>query len=104
MGMGLIAMFFWALVLKFVWNQLVPDLFNGPFISYWQSFGLLLMSRILFGGWRRGCHGRGRWRARFKEKIRQKMEKMSPEERKRFKEGFKSKWWDVNVWEVEEEE
>ena len=36
--------------------------------------------------------------------MKRKMEKMSPEERKRFKDGFVGKWWEVNVWEVDEEE
>ena len=38
-----------------LWNSLVPELFRGPPLQYWQALGLLLLSRILFGGLR----GRG---------------------------------------------
>jgi hypothetical protein len=68
-----------------LWNALVPSLFSGPMVSFWQAAGLLLLSRLLFGGFRgRGHRGWGRhnaWRAR--------LHQMSPEERERFRDGFK---------------
>jgi hypothetical protein len=67
-----------------LWNGLVPDLFGGPHVSFWQALGLLLLSRILFfggpGRFARGG-GRERWRRRFQERW----EKMSPEERERLR-------------------
>ena len=44
-----------SLAVMLLWNSLVPELFRGPSLQYWQAFGLLLLSRILFGGLR----GRG---------------------------------------------
>src|SRR5205814_9009145 len=45
-----------------LWNWLARALFGGHFIHFWQALGLLVLSRVLFGGWR---GGRGRpWRAR----------------------------------------
>ena len=37
-----------------LWNWLVPDLFHGPIISFCQAIGLIVLSKILFGGfpWR----------------------------------------------------
>src|SRR6202050_1110376 len=35
-----------------LWNALVPQLFHGPQLGYWQAVGLLALSRVLFGGWR----------------------------------------------------
>ena len=32
------------------WNWLLPPLFGWPSISVWQAFGLLVLCRILFGG------------------------------------------------------
>ena len=108
-GMGLFGILFVAFIFKFLWNALIPELFGGPIITYWQAFGLLVLSKILFGGIGGGCHHHrcgkhGRWREHFQDRIKQKMEKMSPEDRKKFKEGFMGKGWDVNVWEVDEEE
>jgi hypothetical protein len=34
----------------FLWNALLPGIFGLPFINYWQAAGLLLLARILFGG------------------------------------------------------
>lgn len=75
-----------------LWNWLIPDLFNGPYLNFWQAGGLLLLSKILFGGFKGGSDkhhkggcgpGRG-WKNRFKE--------MSPEEREAFKEKWRNKW------------
>ena len=44
-----------------LWNWLLPTLFAGAQpVGYWQALGLLLLCKILFGGWRGGRHRRGR--------------------------------------------
>lgn len=35
---------------KFLWNSLMPDLFGLKEITYWQGVGLLVLSKIFFGG------------------------------------------------------
>ena len=82
-------------VLSFVvmglWNALMPALFHGPILTFWQAAGLLVLSKILFGGFRgRGGHGwQGRrWRG---EMWRQKWESMTPEERDRLRAKFKQR-------------
>jgi hypothetical protein len=37
-----------------LWNWLLPALFGLPAITFWQGLGLLLLCRILFGGF--GSH------------------------------------------------
>ena len=75
-------------VLSFVamslWNELVPELFHGPVIGYWQAVGLLILSRILVGGWRAGGPHPGYWRQR----MRERWERMTPEERARAREQW----------------
>jgi hypothetical protein len=64
-----------------LWNALMPPLFHGPLLTFWQATGLLLLSRILFGSLR--AHGgwhRRRWRERW--------EQLSPEQRARLRERF----------------
>ena len=66
-----------GLVVMALWNWLVPALFGGRAIDFWQALGLLVLARLLVGGLRRGHHGhwRGRFAARWAE--------MSDEERAR---------------------
>ena len=61
-------------VTMLLWNWLIPSLFSGPVITYWQALGLILLSKILFSS---GCggrrhhrsHHRGPWKSRLREKI-----------------------------------
>ena len=63
-----------------LWNWLVPELFAGHPIGFWQAVGLLVLSKILVGGLRGGGY-RGYWRARMMERW----SSMSEEERTRFR-------------------
>jgi len=77
-----IAIFSWVVML--LWNSLVPALFHGPELSYWQAFGLMVLCRILFGGIR-GHGGHGHWR---RHMWRERWESLTPEERARLRERF----------------
>jgi hypothetical protein len=79
---GLIAVL--GLLVMGLWNWLVPPLFRGPQIGYLQALGLLILARLLIGGWRgRGWHGH--WRQRL---WRERWESLTPEERARLRERF----------------
>jgi len=68
-----------------LWNWLVPALFRGPTIGYWQALGLLVLSRLLVGGWR----GRGGWHGHWRQRMwRERWESLTPEERARLRERF----------------
>ncbi len=69
-----------------LWNWLMPALFGLKTIGYWQALGLFILSKILFGGLRGG--GGGRWRHRMMERC----EQMTPEERERFRQAFFARW------------
>jgi hypothetical protein len=57
-------------------------------VTFWQALGLLALARILFGGL--GCHQRhGGFR------MRDKWERMTPEERDRFRDGMRRRWGGV---------
>jgi hypothetical protein len=54
-----------ASAVMWLWNLVVPALFAGAHnIDYSHALGLLVLCRILFGGFRghRGGWGRGHWR------------------------------------------
>jgi hypothetical protein len=73
-------------VVMSLWNRLVPSLFGGPMIDYWEALGLLVLARLLFGGLR--PHGRGRWGHSWHH-SRERWEQMTPEERERFRSRFR---------------
>lgn len=78
-------------ITMFLWNYLIPSLFHGPEINFWQALGLLLLSKILLGGIggkRWGNHGGMQWKHRYYEKLSE----MSPEDRERFKARMREKW------------
>ena len=56
----LIAIAVLGYVVMLLWNAIVPDLIDSAHsIGYLQALGLLVLSRILFGGLRgHGCHRR----------------------------------------------
>jgi Ca2+/H+ antiporter, TMEM165/GDT1 family len=77
-----------GLVVMLLWNALVPGLFHGPALQYWQALGLLILSRVLFGGLR----ARGGWHGPWRQRMwRERWEQMTPEERARLRERYMSR-------------
>src|SRR6266403_400883 len=74
-----------------LWNWLLPPLFGWRQITFWQALGLLALCRILFGGW--GGHGspRSNIRRRIKERMDERWERMTPEEREKFRQSFRGR-------------
>jgi hypothetical protein len=70
-----------------LWNWLMPALFGFPRVTFSQAVGLMALSWLLFGGWRGFGRPTGRgWRRRMLERW----EQMTPEERERFRQGFRT--------------
>ena len=57
-----------------LWNWLIPTLFSGPIISYWQALGLILLSKILFSSGCGGRHHKHRHSRSWKTNLREKVE------------------------------
>jgi hypothetical protein len=68
-----------------LWNWLLPPLFGWRLITFWQAIGILALCRILFGGF--GRHGYGR--SKFRRRMAERWEHMTPEERERFRQGMR---------------
>lgn len=64
--LGVAAVFGFTFVVMLLWNALIPELFNGPELAYWQTLGLLVLSKILFSG----IGGRGKDKSRHSRKYR----------------------------------
>lgn len=70
-----------------LWNCLLPEILGVKSITFWQAMGILILSKILFGGFHFGKEMKD-----LKErKMRQKMESLSPEEREKFKEIWRNR-------------
>jgi hypothetical protein len=70
-----------------LWNWLVPPVFGWHMINFWQAVGLLVLCKILFGGFRGGPRRRMYWRHRMSERW----EKMTAEEREKFRQGMRGR-------------
>jgi hypothetical protein len=70
-------------IVMLLWNAVIPALFVGAHaIDYLHAVGLLVLSRILFGGFR---GGHGGWRGRH---LRARWQAMTPEEREQFRQNM----------------
>jgi hypothetical protein len=74
-GFGILGLGFIILsifVTMSLWNALIPLLFHGPVLTFWQTAGLFLLSKILLTGVAPGPHHNGRreWRRKYHDKFR----------------------------------
>ncbi|MBN2508666.1 MAG: hypothetical protein JXB03_00260 [Spirochaetales bacterium] len=79
-GMALL----FGFIVMVLWNWLMPALFKVPEISYWQSWGIVLLAHILFKGnnhsHRHYDHQNSHW-----------------EWKQKFRKHFRDKDWDANA-------
>jgi len=74
-------------VVRLLWNWLLPPLFGWGQITFWQALGMLALCRILFGG----LGGHGGYQSRFRRRMAERWEAMTPEERERFRLGMRAR-------------
>ena len=79
-------------IVRQLWNWLLPTLFGLPEITFWQALGLLVLCRILFGGFGFSNSSRSKARRRMKERMEERWDRMTPEERERFRQGMREHW------------
>ena len=94
--LGVAGMILFTFVVMWLWNWLIPELFKGPVLGYWQTLGLLVLSKILFSGiGGRSSHGhsrnykysencppmpKSRWRQKYEAKMNGKMDQKGENE------------------------
>src|SRR6478736_66189 len=90
-GFTICAILFGALlgyVVMTLWNNVAVAVLHVPVISFWQAVGLLILSKILFGGIHGGWGGRG---GHWKKEIQEKWHNMTPEEREKIKQEWRNR-------------
>ena len=73
-------------VVMSLWNWLGPELFGLHPVTFWQALGLLVLCRILFGGF--GLGGGNRHSRRSKDRMAERWMNMTPEERENLKQSW----------------
>ncbi len=90
-GSMLLALAFFFLLgwtIMTLWNLLIPEIFGLNSIGFWQAMGLLLLSRILLGGFGGGGWSSGNWQQKkdhWKHKMQERWSEMSEEEKAEWK-------------------
>jgi hypothetical protein len=75
-----------------LWNCIIPGLFpTVGTLTYWHAIGLLLLCKILFGGFHGRRHGGWRGRRRMRAEWNEKWSQMNDEEKAKFKEEWKTR-------------
>ena len=85
---AIVAIGVFGFVVMALWNWLAPAVFGGHTITFWQAVGILILSKILFGGFRGHPGHRGHW----KRRLWERWERMTPEEREKFRQGMRERW------------
>jgi membrane-bound ClpP family serine protease len=80
-GFGILGFAFLVLVVfgvQALWNWLIPDLFNGPVMNFWQTAGLFLLSKILLTGIAPGSDHGNKHKKDWKKKCEEKYKSVEP--------------------------
>jgi hypothetical protein len=85
-------------VVMLLWNNVLAAVTNVHTITFIQALGILVLSKILFGGFRGGW---GQRRHYWKQRMMQKWNNMTPDEREKFKQEWQRRCgnWGYKSWE-----
>ena len=87
-ALAFVALISWAVMT--LWNNVLVAVVHVGTVTFWQAAGIFVLSKILFTGFR-GGHG-GSWgRREWRQKMHQKWMTMSPEEKEKFRDEWKTR-------------
>lgn len=89
----LMALFFFSFVVYWLWNNVLIVVVPVKAVTYWQAMGLLILSRVLLGGFKAGSGG-GRPPEGGGPPWREKFRQMSDEDRAKFKNEWRRRCGD----------
>jgi Ca2+/H+ antiporter, TMEM165/GDT1 family len=75
-------------LVMFLWNSILPTVLGVSAITFWQALGILVLSKILFGGFR---SGHGHYHGHAGNHFRGRWMNMSPEERETMKQEWRNR-------------
>lgn len=73
---AVIALFF-GLIVLWLWNWLMPEIFGLTTITFWQAWGLVVLSHILFKSFshHKDHNHDEHWKEKFRSKIKDRFDK-----------------------------
>src|SRR4051812_24226030 len=92
-----------SFIVMSLWNIILSPVLHIGIINFWQALGILVLSKIVFGGFHPGWRGRHYndpnhpWR----REMLAKWATMTPEEREKFKREWRDRCKDVRREEVD---
>jgi len=94
---AVIAILFFGEVVMLLWNNVLAVATNVHTITFVQALGILVLSKILFGGFRGGWGSRPYY---WKRRMQQKWNNMTPDEREKFKQEWQKRCggWGYRSW------
>ena len=92
-----IAIFVFGSVVMLLWNNVLAQVTHVSTITFVQALGILVLAKILFGGFHGGWGPR---RYYWKQRMREKWNNMTPEEREKFKQEWQKRCghWGYKSW------
>ncbi len=93
---GAAVVFLVGTAVQYLWNAILPDVIGARALTFWQAVGLLVLCRLLFGGFGSGRGGGwagDRRRGGVPPRMRERWMQMSEEDRVRFKEEWRQRCW-----------
>jgi Ca2+/H+ antiporter, TMEM165/GDT1 family len=94
---GAVAILVFGGIVMLLWNNVLAQVTSVHTITFIQALGILVLSKILFGGFR------GAWRGRhyyWKQRMMNKWNNMTPDEREKFKQEWQRRCggWGYKSW------
>ena len=91
--LGLLAIALFGFIVMSLWNNVLVAVLHVSTVTFWQALGILVLSKILFGGFHGRCGGPrgGHWR----KEMQEKWHGMSEEEREKMKQEWRNR---CRVW------
>jgi len=74
-----------------LWNGVLTEVIPGlKTVTFWQAAGILVLCKILFGGFKKGF-GKHHHDSRWGNEMREKWQHMAPEEKEKFKQEWRNR-------------
>ena len=80
-ALATLGIFVFSEVVMLLWNHILPGVLHVGAITFWQAMGILVLSKILFSGFR---GRRGMAQRHFKKRMFGQWQNMSEEEKEMF--------------------
>lgn len=85
-----LAIFIFGSVVMLLWNNVLVPVLSVHVVTFWQALGILVLSKILFSSF---GGGRGRRYPTWRDRMSQRWNAMTPEEKEKFKQKWEERCW-----------